>query len=87
MGKKLKVLSFASLAFISLAGIVLSTVSWFVAAVTTPKYHLTGKSAGAYFAYGDGSEEHPYGISILVIYITYLGSNTWVNLPTNSIIL
>lgn len=59
----------------SLAGVVLGTVSWFVANNQTPKeLNIKGQSAGAYFAYGDGLpyEEdgegkiihRPYGISV-----------------------
>ena len=62
--KSLKYLALGALSLFSLAGAVLGTLSWFVASVQTPEYKLNGSSAGAYFAYGDGSEEHPYGISI-----------------------
>ena len=57
-------LALASVTLFGLVGTVLNTISWFVASVVTPEYKLNGSSAGAYFAYGDGSEEHPYGISI-----------------------
>ena len=59
----------------SLAGVVLGTVSWFVANNQTPKeLNIKGQSAGAYFAYGDGLPyevdgegkviHRPYGISV-----------------------
>ena len=62
--KKVGFIALASMSLFGLIGTVFSTISWFVASVQTPEYNLDGSSAGAYFAYGDGSEEHPYGISI-----------------------
>lgn len=74
MKKKLGIIALASISFFGLAGVVVSTVSWFVASRKTPEYNLKGKSAGAYFAYGDGLPyevdgegkviHRPYGISI-----------------------
>ena len=64
MKKKTGILALSSIVAFSLAGVVFSTLSWFVASNTTPQYNLNGSSAGAYFAYGDGSYDHPYGISI-----------------------
>ena len=64
---KKKVFSYLALGFVTLSGMVataISTFSWFVASVVTPEYKLSGSSAGAYFAYGDGSVDHPFGISI-----------------------
>ena len=72
--KKLGIIALASISFFSLAGVTISTVSWFVASMKTPEYNLKGKSAGAYFAYGDGKPyevdnegkviHRPFGISI-----------------------
>ena len=75
MKKKLSIIALASMSLFSLAGVVLGTVSWFVANNQTPKeLNIKGQSAGAYFAYGDGLpyEEdgegkiihRPYGISV-----------------------
>ena len=64
---KNKILKIVSLSFIiacGLSGTVFSTLSWFKVAGTIDEYKLNGKSAGAYFAYGDGSEDNPFGISI-----------------------
>ena len=64
---KKKVFGYLALGFVTLSGMVataISTFSWFVASVVTPEYKLSGSSAGAYFAYGDGSANHPFGISI-----------------------
>ena len=58
------ILSLGLVTFFGLVGTVLGTISWFVASTVTPEYNLNGSSAGAYFAYGDGSAEHPFGISI-----------------------
>ncbi|MBQ6730319.1 MAG: hypothetical protein IJR08_00165 [Bacilli bacterium] len=57
-------IALAAITFFSLVGTAFSTISWFVASVVTPEYKINGSSAGAYFAYGDGSEQHPFGISI-----------------------
>ena len=64
MNKKLKIAAVTSISIFTLGSAILSTFSWFVASVKAPAYNLKGSSAGAYFAYGDGSENHPYGISI-----------------------
>ena len=64
MNKKLKIAAITSISIFTLGSAILSTFSWFVASVKAPAYNLKGSSAGAYFAYGDGSENHPYGISI-----------------------
>ena len=60
----LKILSYAFVISCGLAGTVFSTLSWFKATGRINEYDLNGKSTGAYFAYGDGSEQHPFGISI-----------------------
>ena len=57
-------IALASITAFGLIGTVFSTISWFVASVVTPEYKLDGSSAGAYFAYGDGTSDHPFGISI-----------------------
>ena len=62
--KVIGLIALASVTFFGLVGTVLNTISWFVASVITPEYKLNGSSAGAYFAYGDGSQQHPFGISI-----------------------
>ena len=74
MKKKLGVIALTALSIFTLGGVVLSTYSWFVASMKTPEYNLKGKSAGAYFAYGDGKPyevdnegkviHRPFGISI-----------------------
>ena len=64
MKKKLGFFALALVTFFGLVGATLSTISWFVASVITKEYKLDGSSAGAYFAYGDGSSAHPFGISI-----------------------
>lgn len=61
---KIGFLALAAVTFFGLVGTAFNTISWFVASVVTPQYKVNGSSAGAYFAYGDGSENHPYGISI-----------------------
>ena len=62
--KNIGFIALAAITFFSLVGTAFSTISWFVASVVTPQYKVNGSSAGAYFAYGDGSKDHPYGISI-----------------------
>ena len=46
----------------SLAGVIFGTFAWFKASVTNDSYKVTGNSAGAFFAYGDGVNR-PYGIT------------------------
>ena len=62
--KTIGLIGLASITLFSLVGTALNTISWFVASVTNKEYKLNGSSAGAYFAYGDGSSTSPYGISI-----------------------
>ena len=51
-----------SVTVFSLAGVVFGSFAWFNTTVSTPQYGITGNSAGAFFAYGDGVNR-PYGIT------------------------
>lgn len=74
MKKKISFSLMSIITFFSFIGVAIGTFSWFMASVKTAPYNLNGKSAGAYFAYGDGLpyEEdedgkvihRPFGISI-----------------------
>lgn len=65
---KIKLISMTALAIFTLGGTVFGTFAWFVASTSNDPYKLTGKSAGAYFAYGNGNDPdnanpRPFGIS------------------------
>ena len=61
--KNIKYIAATLLTIFSLAGVVFGTFSWFDIVQTNSQYNVKGSSAGAYFAYGNGSSEHPFGIS------------------------
>ena len=56
---------FSILISLTLIGFISSTMAWFVetTVIGSDKAPIKGKTEGAYFAYGDGSEEHPFGIN------------------------
>ena len=74
MNKKLNKIALIAITSFAFVSTTVATISWFVANAQAEQYNLKGKSAGAYFAYGDGLpyEEdadgkvihRPYGISI-----------------------
>ena len=71
MKKKLMFASAIALTAFAFGAVVLGTVSWFqtTVVINKDKMNVTGSSAGAYFAYGNGLPEEaetsnrPYGIS------------------------
>ena len=62
--RRIKFLSALFITLFSLAGAVFGSFAWFVTTVETPQYTINGESAGAYFAYGNGTAEKPFGIKI-----------------------
>ena len=61
---KLKILGATLMTVFTLGGTVFGSFAWFVATKENPAYKINGRSAGAYFAYGNGTREKPYGISV-----------------------
>lgn len=65
---KLKVIALTSLAIFAMGGTVFGTFAWFQATTHNDAYNMSGRSAGAYFAYGNGYDTtdpnpRPFGIS------------------------
>lgn len=72
---KLKYIALTSLAIFSLGGVVFGSFAWFQTAMPVDTdYNIGGESLEAYFAYGDGTEQHPYGISTF----THLRNLAWL---------
>ena len=63
MKKALKIISLSVLTSVSLAGAVMSTLAWYYERANLNQEIIRGSSSGAYFAYGDGSADHPFGIN------------------------
>lgn len=77
---KLKFLSLATLVFAGVFGGAAGTVAWFTTNVHIEEANmlLTGDALGAYFEYGDGTDEKPYGIKTVrqlynLSWLQYLG--------------
>ena len=64
ISRKMKIAALSVLAAITLTGVIGGTVSWFNTSAVLPSEKIEGSLRGAYFAYGDGTAEHPYGIRI-----------------------
>ncbi|MBQ9458141.1 MAG: hypothetical protein IJU64_06570 [Bacilli bacterium] len=62
MKKAVKIGSIIALMATTSFGAFAGSVAWFTNAVTIGDPDVAGSAVGAYFAYGDGSLEHPYGI-------------------------
>ena len=61
---KLKYIALTSLSIFSLGGVVFGTFAWFQTAnAIDSKHDISGESLEAYFAYGNGTAERPYGIA------------------------
>ena len=85
---KLKIALFTTLTIFTLGVTSIGTFAWFKASITNEAYNLTGKSAGAYFAYGDGTEDKPFGIKIPrhlynLAWLQYMGM--FNNNPTDNV--
>ncbi len=65
MKKVPTIVSLSILAGFTLIAAVTSSVAWFSASakITNSNNPVEGATMGAYFAYGDGSAEHPFGIT------------------------
>ena len=70
MKRQLKTIALASLSGFVLFSSLAATLSWFATQVKIDNFNVTGHSAGAYFAYGNGKKandenpkDRPYGIS------------------------
>ncbi len=77
---KLKFLSLATLVFAGVFGGAAGTVAWFTTNVHIEEANmlLTGDALGAYFEYGEGTAEKPYGIKTVrqlynLSWLQYLG--------------
>ena len=76
MKKSLKILSLSLLTSLSLVGVVTSSLAWYYERANLNQDVIRGASAGAYFAYGDGSADHPYGIN----HPRHLYNLSWLNM-------
>ena len=64
MKRSLRIKLAASLVFLTSVAAVSSSIAWFVPSVSlTNTGDITGATEGAYYAYGEGTEEHPFGIT------------------------
>ena len=65
MKKITPIVAISILCSVSIAAAFTSVIAWFSASakITNENNPVEGASLGAYFAYGDGSEEHPFGIT------------------------
>ena len=63
MKKAIKVTMLSLLSVVTLGGAVAGALSWFLAETNLPEVDIKANSAGAYFAYGTGTEDDPYGIA------------------------
>ena len=61
---KLKIGALALITTMAAAGVISSSLAWFHDYATMPEGRIDGSIRGAYFAYGDGSADEPYGIAI-----------------------
>lgn len=62
--RSLGIFATAFLAAATLFGAISGSIAWFNSYAALPQDKFEGSLRGAYFAYGDGSAEHPYGINI-----------------------
>lgn len=62
MNKKIKLSLIAGLAAFSVSASVVAAVAWFKSSVSFTSGNISGKTAGAYFHSGDGSEDNPFTI-------------------------
>ena len=62
MNKKLGIILFSAMAAFTAGAAVTASLSWFIADTTLPNINILGFSDGAYFAYGTGTVDDPYGI-------------------------
>ena len=63
MVKKTKVLFLSIISAFALAAASVASLAWFIAENKIPDIDINGTSNGAYFAYGNGSAESPFGIA------------------------
>ena len=62
--RKLKIGALALITTMAAAGVISSSLAWFRDYAMMPEGRIDGSIRGAYFAYGDGSADEPYGIAI-----------------------
>ncbi len=62
MKKNWKVIALSALAIFTAGAATLGTFSWFYTESTVPNYYVNGNTSGAYFAYGTGTVDDPFGI-------------------------
>ena len=75
MGKKVnKIVALTGMAGFSLAAATIATVAWFISTIKITNINGTGTTDAAYFAYGTGTAEDPYGISE----IRHLSNLSWL---------
>ena len=75
MGKKVnKIVALTGMAGFSLAAACIATVAWFISTIKITNINGTGTTDAAYFAYGTGTAEDPYGISE----IRHLSNLSWL---------
>lgn len=60
---RLKTILLGYLASFSLIASIVGAYAWFQSEIVINNISGTGSSEGAYFAYGDGTSEHPFGIN------------------------
>ena len=73
--KKLKYIAAGALCVFSMGGVAIGTVAWFQTSSTINyEYNIGGESVAAYFAYGNGSAERPFGIATY----THLRNLAWL---------
>lgn len=63
MMKKLKILFLSIISGFAVVAASVASFAWFVAENKIPEIDINGTSNGAYFAYGNGSAEAPFGIA------------------------
>ena len=63
MKKTFRILSFFALTALSFAAAVSSSLAWYYERANLDQDVIRGASDGAFFAYGDGTVDHPYGIN------------------------
>jgi len=63
-GRKLSIAALALITTMAAAGVISSSLAWFNDYAMMPDGRIDGSIRGAYFAYGDGSKDDPYGIAI-----------------------
>jgi hypothetical protein len=76
MRRGFKIASLFVLVGLSLAATVVSSAAWFYESADVSNAKINGSSEGAYFAYGDGSAEHPFGIN----HPRHMYNLSWLNM-------